>query len=136
MFTEVLSSDEDEIDDVGNEYLERLQERVTKKANNNAFSVNAQLQVCISSTLKIGYKYKSLHLNNVNVSCRMPILKMMMMTKTMRLMRKLRWRATTLLWMKIIAQLMNMLFSKKLCKVSIDSINLINTLCQVDNTPY
>lgn len=42
---EVLSSDEDEIDEVGNEYLEKLQERVTKKANNNAFSVNAQLQV-------------------------------------------------------------------------------------------
>lgn len=41
---EVLSSDEDEIDEVGNEYLERLQERVTKKANNNAFAVTAQLQ--------------------------------------------------------------------------------------------
>lgn len=45
VFTEVLSSDEDEIDEVGNEYLEKLQERVNKKANNNAFSVNAQLQV-------------------------------------------------------------------------------------------
>ncbi|XP_034232484.1 importin-7 isoform X4 [Thrips palmi] len=41
---EVLSSDEDEIDEVGNEYLEKLQERVNKKANNNAFSVNATLQ--------------------------------------------------------------------------------------------
>lgn len=41
---EVLSSDEDEIDEVGNEYLEKLQERVSKKANNNAFAVNAQLQ--------------------------------------------------------------------------------------------
>ncbi|KAG7199899.1 hypothetical protein KM043_014345 [Ampulex compressa] len=41
---EVLSSDEDEIDDAGQEYLEKLQEKMTRASSQHGFAVNATIQ--------------------------------------------------------------------------------------------
>lgn len=41
---EVLSSDEDEIDDASQEYLEKLQEKVTRSSGQHGFNVNASIQ--------------------------------------------------------------------------------------------
>ncbi|XP_012141645.1 importin-7 msk [Megachile rotundata] len=42
--TEVLSSDEDEIDDASQEYLEKLQEKVTRSSTQHGFNVSASIQ--------------------------------------------------------------------------------------------
>ncbi|XP_035736175.1 importin-7-like isoform X1 [Vespa mandarinia] len=41
---EVLSSDEDEIDDASQEYLEKLQEKVTRSSGQHGFNVSASIQ--------------------------------------------------------------------------------------------
>ncbi|KAK0080538.1 hypothetical protein PV325_013801 [Microctonus aethiopoides] len=41
---EVLSSDEDEIDDASQEYLEKLQEKVTKSSGQHGFIINSSIQ--------------------------------------------------------------------------------------------
>lgn len=43
--SEVLSSDEDEIDDTNQEYLEKLQEKVTKGRAGSPFNITAYIQV-------------------------------------------------------------------------------------------
>lgn len=44
VFSEVLSSDEDEIDDASQEYLEKLQEKVTRSSGQHGFNVSASIQ--------------------------------------------------------------------------------------------
>lgn len=43
-FSEVLSSDEDEIDDVNQEYLEKLQDKIKRSSAQHGFNVNATIQ--------------------------------------------------------------------------------------------
>lgn len=45
IITEVLSSDEDEITDETDDYLETLQERVTKKKASAAFNISCEIKV-------------------------------------------------------------------------------------------
>jgi hypothetical protein len=43
--SEVLSSDEDEIDETNQEYLEKLQRKITKSSVENQFNVTSYIQV-------------------------------------------------------------------------------------------
>lgn len=43
-FLDVLSSDEDDIDDANQEYLEKLQDKITRTSAQHGFNVNATIQ--------------------------------------------------------------------------------------------
>lgn len=43
-FSDVLSSDEDELDDVNQEYLEKLQDKIKRTSAQHGFNVNATIQ--------------------------------------------------------------------------------------------
>ena len=43
-FLDVLSSDEDEIDDAGQDYLERLESKINKSASHSSFGISTQIQ--------------------------------------------------------------------------------------------
>lgn len=43
----MLESDEDELDDAGEDYLEKLEEKVNKATASAPFAISASLQVCV-----------------------------------------------------------------------------------------
>lgn len=48
MFLEALSSDEDEIDDLSNSYLENLENFATQKASEIGLQMNSEIKVCFT----------------------------------------------------------------------------------------
>lgn len=47
--SEALSSDEDEIDELSNSYLENLENFATQKANKTGLKMNSEIKVCVFS---------------------------------------------------------------------------------------